>query len=86
MFSDVPVIKRVLDKLSAHWEQCPCFQWFGRVPSPSNIADAPSRLMPLPMLGDRAKEVFPDVVALLGGSTSQQRTGLRKKLRTRKRG
>ena len=61
MTSDVPSIRRVQLDLVASWSTTPCFPWSSRVPSASNLGDSISRLQPLPILADVAKEVFPDM-------------------------
>jgi hypothetical protein len=49
MFSGVDVIANILRRISLLCAAFPSFPWYSRVPSPSNVADEPSRLAPLVM-------------------------------------
>jgi len=57
MQSDVPQIQEVLRKLAAVYMEYPCFPWYCRVPSPSNLADAVSRFRNLEWLQEKAEVV-----------------------------
>ena len=65
MHSPVATIKAVLRKLADILADYPCFPWYARVPSSSNIADAPSRMEPLEFLRERAEEVAVDLAKVL---------------------
>ena len=63
--SPVATIQHVLRKLATFQELAPCFIWFSRVPSSSNIADNASRFVKLEVFADVAKKVDVSIRSLL---------------------
>ena len=61
MFSDVPSIRRVQLRLIDALNVTPCFPWYARVPSKSNVADNASRLVKLEIFDKEAIRVHPNI-------------------------
>ena len=57
--SDVPAIRRVHLKLVETLSETPCFPWYARVPTKSNVADNASRLERLDFVEEQARKVYP---------------------------
>ena len=87
LVSDVPQIRRIPLHLARSLEETPCFPWYSRVPSPSNVADSVSRLEKLPACMGHAEEVFLDCEELFtNGQQEEKLAQMRKPLGTRRRG
>ena len=61
MVTGVFSMRKVLLRISEHSQSTQTFSWYCRVASPSNPADAPSRLERLEVLTDTSQEVSPDL-------------------------
>ena len=55
MVSGSPIINRVLRRITMIGAAYPSFAWYSRVPSASNVADEPSRLLPLLLMQEDAR-------------------------------
>ena len=57
-------MRKVLYKVAEVSQAQPCFRWYARVPSSSNLADAPSRLQKLEVFQGISKHVRADLTWL----------------------